>query len=83
MEQLDESRHEEVKRYLMMKEHERREYVKSLGEEHRQEEEQRYQAVKLKRANHRKINHPVRSAEPPPPGADSAGLTPLCFQPGK
>lgn len=83
VEQLDESRREEAKRYYMMKEHERREYVKSLSEEQRRVEEQRHRAAKLKRANHRKINHPVRSAEPPPPGADSAGLTQLCFQPGE
>lgn len=83
VEQLDQSRREEVKRYHMMQEHERREHVKSLSEEQRREEEQRYQAVKLKRANHRKINHPVRSASPPPPSADSAGLTQLCLQPGK
>lgn len=83
VEQLDESRHEEVKRYQMMKEHERRENLKSLSQEQRQEEERRYQEARLKHAEHPRINHPVRPAESAQPSAESAGLTGLCFRSGK
>lgn len=79
VEQLDESRRQDLKRYQMMKEHERREYLKSLKEEKRQEEQQRYQEAELKHADHPRINHPVRPAESAQPSAESAGLTQHCF----
>lgn len=47
----------------MMKEHKRRAHIKSLTEEERKKEEQHYQEIKQKRADHPKINHPVRPAE--------------------
>lgn len=83
MEQLDESQRQEVKRYQMMKEHERREYLRSLSKEQRREEEQRHQEAKLKHTAHPKLNHPVRPAESPQPSAESAGLTRLCVPSGK
>lgn len=47
----------------MIKEHKRRAYIKSLTEEKRKKEEQRYQEIQQKRDTHPKINHPVRPAE--------------------
>lgn len=74
MEQLDESRRDEFKAYQMMKEHERRAYLKSLSEEERLKEEQRDQEIKQKHGNHPKINHPVRHAESLWHSHESAGL---------
>lgn len=42
-----------------MKEHERREHLKELDEEARQKEEEHYEEMKKKHAEHPKINHPV------------------------
>lgn len=44
----------------MMKEHERREHLKSMSEEERRREEQHYEEMKKKHADHPKVNHPVR-----------------------
>ena len=44
----------------MMKEHERREYLKTLTEEKRKEEESKFEEMKKKHGNHPKVNHPVR-----------------------
>lgn len=44
----------------MMKEHERREYLKTLNEEKRKEEESRFEEMRKKHENHPKVNHPVR-----------------------
>lgn len=44
----------------MMKEHERRERLKSMSEEERRREEQHYEEMKTKHAEHPKVNHPVR-----------------------
>lgn len=44
----------------MMKEHERKEHLKNLDEEHRKDEEQHYEELRKKHADHPKINHPVR-----------------------
>lgn len=43
----------------MMKEHERRERLKSMSEEERKKEEQHYEEMKKKHADHPKVNHPV------------------------
>ncbi|XP_014864850.1 PREDICTED: nucleobindin-2 [Poecilia mexicana] len=60
LENYDKERHDEFKRYEMMKEHERRERLKTMSEEDRKKEEQHYEEMKKKHANHPKINHPVR-----------------------
>lgn len=44
-----------------MKEHERREYLKTLNEEKRKEEESKFEEMKRKHENHPKVNHPVRT----------------------
>lgn len=43
----------------MTKEHERRERLKTMNEEDRKKEEQHYEEMKKKHANHPKVNHPV------------------------
>lgn len=43
----------------MMKEHERREHLKTLDEEDRKKEEEHYEEMKKKHADHPKVNHPV------------------------
>lgn len=60
VQQLDESSRQELKRYWMMKEHQRREYLRGLSQEQRQQEERRQQEARQKRAHHPRINHPVR-----------------------
>ena len=48
-----------------MKEHERREYLKTLSEEKRKEEESKFAEMKKKHENHPKVNHPVRTVTLP------------------
>lgn len=43
----------------MMKEHDRREHLKTLDEEQRKKEEDHYEEMKKKHADHPKVNHPV------------------------
>lgn len=59
LENYDAERHEEFKRYEMLKEHERREYLKGLDQEKREREEQRMQELKEKHRQHPKVNAPV------------------------
>ena len=65
LEHYDKARHEEFKKYEMMKEHERREYLKTLSEEKRKEEESKFAEMKKKHENHPKVNHPVRTVTLP------------------
>lgn len=67
MENYDAERHEEFKRYEMLKEHERREYLKGLDQEKREQEEKRLQELKEKHRQHPKVNAPVG----PCPGAST------------
>lgn len=59
LENYDKERHDEFKRYEMMKEHNRREHLKTLDDEERRKEEQHYEEMRKKHADHPKINHPV------------------------
>lgn len=43
----------------MMKEHTRREHLKTLDDDERRKEEEHYEEMKKKHADHPKINHPV------------------------
>lgn len=43
----------------MMKEHDRQEHLKTLDEEDRRKEEEHYNELKKKHADHPKVNHPV------------------------
>ncbi|MEJ1273928.1 nucleobindin 2 [Cricetulus griseus] len=65
LEQYDRTRHEEFKKYEMMKEHERREYLKTLNEEKRKEEESKFEEMKRKHENHPKVNHPLEKVYDP------------------
>lgn len=47
----------------MLKEHERREYLKGLDQEKREREEKRMQELKEKHRQHPKVNAPVRSQQ--------------------
>lgn len=61
LENYDKERHDEFKRYEMMKEHDRREHLKTLGEDERRKEEEHYEEMRKKHADHPKVNHPVKS----------------------
>ncbi|XP_075996876.1 nucleobindin-2-like [Genypterus blacodes] len=63
MENFDKQRHDEFKNYEMMKEHERRERLKSMDEEHRKMEEEHYAEMKKKHGDHPKVNHPGSEAQ--------------------
>lgn len=47
----------------MMKEHDRREHLKTLDEDERRKEEEHYEEMKKKHADHPKVNHPVSLTE--------------------
>lgn len=59
LENYDKERHDEFKKYEMMKEHNRREHLKTLDEDGRRKEEEHYEELRKKHADHPKINHPV------------------------
>ncbi|XP_063800151.1 nucleobindin-2 [Pseudophryne corroboree] len=81
LENYDKERHDEFKRYEMLKEHERREYLKSLDEEKRKEEEARYEEMKKKHKEHPKINHPGSKDQLKEVWEESDGLDPSEFDP--
>ncbi|CAF90312.1 unnamed protein product, partial [Tetraodon nigroviridis] len=82
VEQLDESRRQEYKRYQMMKEHERREYLRALSQEQRQqEEERRQQEEERKQADHPRINHPGSEDQLKEVWEETDGLDPDDFDP--
>ncbi|XP_028307171.1 nucleobindin-2b isoform X1 [Gouania willdenowi] len=58
LEHFDKDRHDEFKRYEMMKEHERRERLRNMSEEDRKKEEQHFEEMRKKHADHPKVNHP-------------------------
>lgn len=47
----------------MMKEHDRREHLKTLDEDERKKEEEHYEEMRKKHADHPKVNHPVSLIE--------------------
>ena len=63
LENFDKERHEEFKKYEMLKEHDRQEHLKTLDEEERKKEEEHYDEMKKKHADHPKVNHPVRATQ--------------------
>ncbi|XP_066439809.1 nucleobindin-2 isoform X3 [Eleutherodactylus coqui] len=81
LENYDKEHHEEFKRYEMMKEHERREYLKGLDEETRQREEARYEEMKRKHKEHPKINHPGSKDQLREVWQETDGLDPADFDP--
>ncbi|KAG9330251.1 hypothetical protein JZ751_026013 [Albula glossodonta] len=81
LENYDKERHEEFKRYEMMKEHERREHLKTLDEEGRKKEEEHYEEMKKKHADHPKINHPGSQDQLKEVWEEADGLDPDDFDP--
>ncbi|KAJ8340004.1 hypothetical protein SKAU_G00346370 [Synaphobranchus kaupii] len=81
LENYDRERHEEFKRYEMMKEHERREMLKTLDEERRMKEEEHYDEMKKKHAEHPKINHPGSEDQLKEVWEETDGLDPEDFDP--
>ncbi|XP_075784189.1 nucleobindin-2 isoform X2 [Pelodiscus sinensis] len=81
LENYDKTRHDEFKKYEMMKEHERREYLRTLDEEKRHEEEAKYEEMKKKHGDHPKVNHPGSKDQLKEVWEESDGLDPNDFDP--
>ncbi|XP_077568980.1 nucleobindin-2a [Stigmatopora nigra] len=81
LENFDKERHEEFKRYEMMKEHDRREHLKTLDEDQRKEEEEHYEELRKKHAIHPKVNHPGSQNQLKEVWEDTDGLDPEDFDP--
>ncbi|KAM4535523.1 nucleobindin-1 [Fundulus diaphanus] len=81
LENYDAERHEEFKRYEMLKEHERREYLKGLDQEKRDKEEKRLQELKEKHRQHPKVNAPGSVAQLREVWEETDGLDPQEFNP--
>ncbi|KAI3371078.1 hypothetical protein L3Q82_023714 [Scortum barcoo] len=81
LENFDKERHDEFKRYEMMKEHERRERLKAMNEEDRKKEEHHYDEMKKKHADHPKVNHPGSEDQLKEVWHESDGMDPDDFDP--
>ncbi|KAM3609073.1 uncharacterized protein V6R79_009402 [Siganus canaliculatus] len=81
LENFDKDRHDEFKRYEMMKEHDRREKLRKMDEEERKKEEQHYEDMKKKHADHPKVNHPGSEDQLKEVWQESDGLDPEDFDP--
>uniref|UniRef100_A0A3B4WJ15 Nucleobindin 2 n=1 Tax=Seriola lalandi dorsalis TaxID=1841481 RepID=A0A3B4WJ15_SERLL len=81
LENFDKDRHDEFRRYEMMKEHERRERLKNMNEEDRKKEEQHYEEMKKKHADHPKVNHPGSVDQLKEVWQEADGLDPEYFDP--
>ncbi|XP_028287733.1 nucleobindin-2-like [Parambassis ranga] len=81
LENYDKNRHDDFKRYEMMKEHERRERLKNMNDEDRTKEEQHYEEMKKKHANHPKVNHPGSEDQLKEVWQETDGLDPEDFNP--
>ncbi|XP_061630083.1 nucleobindin-2-like isoform X2 [Phyllopteryx taeniolatus] len=81
LEHFDMERHDEFKRYEMMKEHERREKLKVMTEEERKKDEERYEEMRKKHADHAKVNHPGSEDQLKEVWQESDGLDPNDFDP--
>ncbi|KAM6957411.1 nucleobindin-1 [Aplochiton taeniatus] len=79
LENYDAERHEEFKRYEMLKEHERREYLKGLDQEKREKEEKRMEELKEKHRQHAKVNAPGSVAQLREVWEETDGLDPQEF----
>uniref|UniRef100_A0A8D0CA19 Nucleobindin 2 n=2 Tax=Salvator merianae TaxID=96440 RepID=A0A8D0CA19_SALMN len=81
LENYDKAHHEEFKKYEMLKEHERREYLKTLDEEKRRLEESKYEEMKKKHGDHPKVNHPGSKDQLKEVWEEADGLDPNDFDP--
>ncbi|KAL0189141.1 hypothetical protein M9458_016240, partial [Cirrhinus mrigala] len=64
-----------------MKEHERREHLKTLDEDGRRKEEEHYEEMKKKHADHPKVNHPGSKDQLKEVWEEADGLDPEDFDP--
>ncbi|XP_020492125.1 nucleobindin-2 [Labrus bergylta] len=81
LENYDKDRHEEFKKYEMIKEHERRERLKTMPEEDRKKEEEHYEELKKKHADHPKVHHPGSRDQLKEVWQEADGLDPEDFDP--
>ncbi|XP_007885701.1 nucleobindin-2 [Callorhinchus milii] len=81
LENYDRDRHEEFKQYEMLKEHERREYLKTLDDVRRKEEEMRFEEMKKKHRDHPKVHHPGSKDQLKEVWEETDGLDPEDFDP--
>ncbi|XP_037102839.1 nucleobindin-2-like [Syngnathus acus] len=81
LENFDKERHEEFKRYEMMKEHDRQEHLKTLDDDERKREEEHYEELRKKHADHPKVNHPGSQNQLKEVWEDTDGLDPEDFDP--
>ncbi|CAL9692827.1 unnamed protein product [Knipowitschia caucasica] len=81
LENYDAERHEEFKRYEMLKEHERREYLKGLDQEKREQEQRRLEELKEKHRQHPKVNAPGSVDQLKEVWEETDGLDPNEFNP--
>ncbi|KAM4631130.1 nucleobindin-2a [Polymixia lowei] len=81
LENYDKERHEEFKRYEMMKEHDRREHLKTLDDDERKREEEHYEDMRKKHADHPKVNHPGSQNQLKEVWEEADGLDPEDFDP--
>ncbi|XP_061743687.1 nucleobindin-2a [Nerophis ophidion] len=81
LENFDKERHEEFKRYEMMKEHDRQEHLKTLDEDKRKQEEEHYEELRKKHADHPKVNHPGSENQLKEVWEETDGLDPEDFDP--
>uniref|UniRef100_A0A3B3ZU18 Nucleobindin-1 n=1 Tax=Periophthalmus magnuspinnatus TaxID=409849 RepID=A0A3B3ZU18_9GOBI len=81
LENYDAERHEEFKRYEMLKEHERREYLKGLDQEKREQEQRRLDELKDKHRQHPKVNAPGSVDQLREVWEETDGLDPKEFNP--
>ncbi|XP_074489914.1 nucleobindin-2-like [Sebastes fasciatus] len=81
LENFDKERHDEFKKYEMTKEHERRERLNSMNEAERKTEEQHYEELRKKHADHPRVNHPGSEDQLKEVWQESDGLDPDNFDP--
>uniref|UniRef100_UPI0037E80F4C nucleobindin-2-like n=1 Tax=Semicossyphus pulcher TaxID=241346 RepID=UPI0037E80F4C len=81
LQNFDKDRHDEFKRYEMLKEHERRERLKTMNEEDRKKEEQHYEEMKKKHADHPKVHHPGSQDQLKEVWQETDGMDPADFDP--
>ncbi|KAA8595694.1 hypothetical protein FQN60_010985 [Etheostoma spectabile] len=81
LENFDKERHEDFKKYEMMKEHDRREHLKALDDNERKKEEEHYEDMRKKHADHPKVNHPGSQNQLKEVWEEADGLDPEDFDP--
>ncbi|XP_029951561.1 nucleobindin-2-like isoform X2 [Salarias fasciatus] len=81
LENYDKDHHDNFKKYEVRKEHERRERLKSMSEADRIREEQHYEEMRKKHADHPKVNHPGSEDQLKEVWHEKDGMDPADFNP--